>query len=359
MARPPVRQQRLFKEIQQRIQRGEFIPGSRIPARQALAKTYGVSPVTVQRVFDRLIEEGYVEPRGRSGSFVSETPPHLNHYWLIYPHEGDHGPSPFRVALTRETQKLARQGPDTFSIHVGHGGNFRHGDYLKLLHDVTTHRTAGLIFATAGNYWNETPLRKEPNLPRVAFSHGATGPDDIALIRFDREAFLDRSLDRLQSLGRRRVAVLACALSPGSHEHFQRGVAARGMETRPYWIQFVHAHGPAAARNLAQLLVNPEQRARPDALIILDDSLIESAVAGLSDAGVAVPDDLTVIAHANFPHSVASPVPLIHLGYDVAGLLAECLKLLGAQRRGEPYPQLTLAPPLFTEELTGAPAPAR
>jgi DNA-binding LacI/PurR family transcriptional regulator len=359
MARRPDRQDRLFQQLQEKILLGEFAPGSRIPPRTELAKTYHMSPVTVQRVFDRLVEEGYVHPRGRNGSFVAEAPPHLNNYWLVFPDESPGMLSPFRHALTREAQKLGRKGRETFSIHVGHGGNFRQGDYEELLHDVTTHRTAGLIFATAGGYWNETPLRKEPGLARVAFSHGPEGPEDIALIRFDRQTFFDKALDRLQSLGRSRVAVLACSLPSAYRDLFRQGLARRGMETRPYWTQFVHSHGPAHALNLVHLLMHPDQRTRPDALLVMDDALIEPAGAGLVEAGVRVPEELTVIAHTNFPHPVESPLPFIHLGYDVPALLGECLKLLVAQRRGETYPHVTLAPALFEEEPARVPAPTQ
>lgn len=357
MARRPQRQNRLFEQLQEKILIGEFAPGSRIPPRAELAKTYRMSPVTVQRVFDRLVEEGYVHPRGRNGSFVAETPPHLSNYWLIFQDESPDSCSPFRHALTREAQKRARKGRETFSAHVGHGGNFRRGNYEELLHDVTTHRTAGLIFATAGNYWNDTPLRKEPDLPRVAFSHGPEGPEDIALVRFDRQTFFDKALDRLQSLGRRRVAILACALPPAYREMFLQGLARRGMETRPYWTQFVHSHGTAHTRNLAHLLLHSEQHARPDALLILDDALIESATAGLVDAGVRAPEELTVIAHTNFPHPLEGTTPVSHLGYDVSVLLGECLKILDAQRRGEPFPHVTLAPAWFDNEVATVAAP--
>ncbi|MCG3148206.1 MAG: hypothetical protein PCFJNLEI_01649 [Verrucomicrobiae bacterium] len=350
MARPPQRQQRLFKELQHRIQCGEFAPGSRIPARHELVKSYRVSPVTVQRVFDRLIEEGYVEPRGRSGSFVADAPPHLNNYWIIFPHESKDAVSPFRLALTREAQKFARKGQAKFSIHVGHGGNFRHGDYEKLLHDVTTHRTAGIIFATAAGHWDETPLRKEAGLPRVAFSHGPDGPADIALVRFDRTSFFELALDRLKALDRSRVALLACTLPAAYRELFLQGLAQRGMETRPHWTQFVHPHGAAAAHNVMQLLLNPDQKTRPDALLVLDDVLLEHATTGVRDAGVRVPEELTVIAHANFPHPVMATVPVVHLGYDMTGLLERCVAVLTAQRQNESFSHVTLAPAVFADE---------
>ncbi|MCC7519473.1 MAG: GntR family transcriptional regulator [Verrucomicrobiae bacterium] len=351
MSRLPKIQDRLFNNLQRKILQGEFAPGSRIPSRGELARSYRASPITIQRVFDRLVADGYVQPRGRNGSFVTDAPPHLHHYWLIFQDESSDCLSPFRSALTREAQKLSRKGHEVFSTHIGHGGNFRQGNYKELLHDVTTHRTAGLIFSTAGNYWNDTPLRKEPGLPRVAFSHGPEGPEDLALIRFDRESFFTQALDRLRALGRKRVAVLACALPTAYRELFLRGVAQRGMETRPYWMQFIHSHGTVHARGVVHLLLHPEQSVRPDALLILDDAMIEPATAGLAAAGVRMPEELTVIGHTNFPHPVECASPVEHLGYDLSAMLTTCLAVLAAQRAGTEYAHVTLVPARWADAV--------
>lgn len=337
--------------MQRRILFGEYAPSTRIPPRSDLVRDYRVSPVTVQRVFDRLVEEGYVCPRGCKGTFVSERPPHLNRFWIVFPYADADTPTPFRNALTKEALKVSRRNKVTISVHVGHGGHFREGNYRQLLHDVTTHRTAGIIFASAGSYWNETPLRTEEGIPRVALSHGPVGPKDIALVRFDRESFFDKALDWLKAQGRARVALLSGALPATYRDYFLRGIETRGLETRPYWLQSVPAHEPDHARNLVHLLLNPDQRMRPDSLIVLDDSLIASMAEGIKDAGAQVPDELAVIAHANFPHTVPCAVPLRYLGYDVSDLLEVCIEILACQRRGEKPTSLTRLLAVFEEEL--------
>lgn len=351
MARPPQRQERLFRELTQKIHVGEYAPGSRIPSRSDLAKDYKVSPVTMQRVFDRLIDDGYVCPRGRSGSFVTEAPPHLSHYWVIFQHQEPGVPAPFCDAMIREVRKFARGKDETFSIHVGHGGHFREGNYRKLLQDVKTHRVAGLIFTTAGSFWNDTPLRNEPGIPRVALSHGPEGPKDIALVRFDTQGQIDKALDSCKTKGRNRVAILVGSIKNETRAYLQQAASMREITLEPYWIQTVNPHYSSAAKGLMHLLMNKNQQVRPNALFIMDDALVGSALEGLADAEVSIPDELHVIAHANFPSTPHHDVPLEYLGYDLSVLLDSCLKVLAAQRNGEPLEHVTPLKALFEYEL--------
>ena len=104
------------------------------------------------------------------------------------------------------------------------------------------------------------------------------------------------------------------------------------------------------------MAANPKDR--PDSLLILDDNLVEAATAGLVDAGVRVPRDMTVVARCNFPHPAPSAVPVMRVGYDVRELLSVCLDGLMRQRRGEPVPDITWIP-LVNEEQDGAGAGGR
>ena len=91
---------------------------------------------------------------------------------------------------------------------------------------------------------------------------------------------------------------------------------------------------PESARNAMHLLMHADQKERPDGLIITDDNLVEAATAGLLDAGVSVPQDLTVVAHCNFPWPTPSHVPARRLGYDVRQILSACLSDIDRQRNG-------------------------
>jgi GntR family transcriptional regulator len=65
-------------ELRQRIQRGEWGPGERLPSIPAIAASYGVAKQTVQRTVDQLRIEGLLITKPGSGTYVRGTRRRLN-----------------------------------------------------------------------------------------------------------------------------------------------------------------------------------------------------------------------------------------------------------------------------------------
>ncbi|MBR2410747.1 MAG: PLP-dependent aminotransferase family protein [Clostridia bacterium] len=61
---------RLYKNIRDEIVKGVYPYGSKLPSKRTLSEEKGVSTVTVEHAYALLGEEGYIEPRERSGYFV-------------------------------------------------------------------------------------------------------------------------------------------------------------------------------------------------------------------------------------------------------------------------------------------------
>ena len=70
--RPPLEYRRIAEQIAARIESGEYVPGSRLPAEQALAEEYGVAYGTVRRAMDVLRERGLIMTVWGKGTFVRE-----------------------------------------------------------------------------------------------------------------------------------------------------------------------------------------------------------------------------------------------------------------------------------------------
>src|SRR3954470_5004688 len=64
--------------LRERIRRGEWGPGERLPSIPAIAVDYGVAKQTVQRTIDQLRVEGVLITRPGSGTFVRGTKRRLN-----------------------------------------------------------------------------------------------------------------------------------------------------------------------------------------------------------------------------------------------------------------------------------------
>lgn len=59
-------------QIKALISKGKLSPGEAIPSMRALAKKLGISVITVQRAYDELAKEGFIETIPAKGSFISE-----------------------------------------------------------------------------------------------------------------------------------------------------------------------------------------------------------------------------------------------------------------------------------------------
>src|SRR5688500_16673796 len=83
--RAGTKQAAILDRLRREIIGGQFPAGSRMPTREELQVRFGVSWFTVQQAFDQLSEDGFVRARGRLGTQVSDRPPHLCHYGLVFP----------------------------------------------------------------------------------------------------------------------------------------------------------------------------------------------------------------------------------------------------------------------------------
>jgi len=65
--------QQLYRQIREELESGSFdSSASRVPSSRVLAATLGISRPTVNQAFSKLLAEGYLQVRKRSGIFVAD-----------------------------------------------------------------------------------------------------------------------------------------------------------------------------------------------------------------------------------------------------------------------------------------------
>jgi len=69
------RRERLYRELRETLRRGKFQPGDKFYSDRALIRNRGLSLVTVRAALDRLVEEGLLERRRGSGTYVTNLMP--------------------------------------------------------------------------------------------------------------------------------------------------------------------------------------------------------------------------------------------------------------------------------------------
>lgn len=337
-------------DLRRRIIEGDLKPGSQLPKRVDLEQRFSVSPLTIQRAVDRLIEEGFVYAKTGQGTFVAENPPHLSRYGLVFPsHPSDRDRwSTFYAALSAEAQIIQCEAPQKLAIYQGLELAERQEDRWRLIEEVETHQLAGLIFVFSPQSFVDTPILSEPRMARVAImQEPAFG---VPAVAFDGR--WGRAIEYFKQRGRRRLALLTSStMSQRITENLCASAAEAGMVVHPYWQHAVHPTASEAARNIVHLMCLTSVSERPDALLITDDNLVPHATAGLLAAGMTIPNEMDVVAHANFPYPTTSVVPARRLGFDVRHVLQLCLRSIDTQRQGGTVPAITKFEAVFEDEL--------
>jgi GntR family histidine utilization transcriptional repressor len=118
---PAARYEQVKSFILQKVRMGEWKAGEKIPSENDLARTLGISRMTINRALRELSEEGQLVRRGGVGTFVSEPRPHST--LLRIAHIGDEVRSrghqySWKVLLNRK-EKAAREIADAMSISEG------------------------------------------------------------------------------------------------------------------------------------------------------------------------------------------------------------------------------------------------
>ena len=324
----------LIAAMRERIVKGEFRPGSRLPSRVQMRETFNSTAATIQRVFDQLERDGFVVAQGRSGTYVSETPPHLCHYGLVFDHQDtpEHRWPIFWRALRDEAEHFessANNGGVRFSVFYAPRDVASIASHEQLQRHAAHDCLAGLIFAPAAYPAMGLPDGTDLALPMIVVSQQPM--KGAATLQM--KGFLARALDHARERGRRRIAVI---VSPALVESkaFVNEVQCRGMATHPWWQQAVFpAHSARWIEHTVRLLCHGERDERPDTLIIADDNAVAAATQTIRELDIAVPDELQVIAHANFPCVSPSHVPATRIGYSARQLLRRAVDYISAVRR--------------------------
>jgi DNA-binding LacI/PurR family transcriptional regulator len=307
----------------------------------------------VQRALEQLRRDGFIVVNGRQGTYVTQNPPHLTNYALVF---ASHPAVPgdwtrFMAALCNESLVLQEGKNYKIDIYYNVNGHADSEDFQKLVHEVQTHRLAGIIFTSHPYLVEHTPLLDESGIYRVAIM--ANQPNTgWPIVTPDPDSFWKKATQHLASVGCRRVAVvMPPRLEDLMSRPIEEYIREAGLSTEPEWMQIVHLGAPESARGIMHLLMHPRQTERPDGLIISDDNFVEHAMGGLVAAGVRVPEELQIVSHCNFPYQMPSVMPVTRLGYNVRQVVQSCIENIERQRGKEEVPPVSYIPALFDEEV--------
>lgn len=339
---PAGKQDAILRDLKHRIVSGQFPAGSRLPTRTELVKAYGVSIPTVQATLSRLSAEGFVEARGNHGTFVRERPPHASRIGVVVRVSQDGSQTAIGKILHRLMDDRAQSGELTFSLYALMESDNLCPALETLIDDIHEHRLAGLLcestfFPSRTDLSQAIVTRK---LPCVAISNDMSdyGPSIKRLV-VDQRRVLTAGLKALADAGARNIAVIEAPIAIGAESKLIELARSLRLSLQRKHILGVDPRSAVHARPLAELLATLSPAI--DGLYLGHDGVAEQASLGLLDAGVAVPRDLVVVSHANFPYPSVSSVPAIRVGVDINEAFYYAQKAVQAGISGQTWPELT------------------
>jgi len=296
------------------------------------AEERGISPATAQRVREHLQRVGYVPSRsavdlrrGRRRSvgllYTGQLYSHLTEAFNRFVDHVNSSAGTLEIMVTppseldRGIRELIARGVDRLVwVYVQHMP-----DEPALMAEVRDYlrsfETAIVYNAPLSGGWHE--------LLREAGAH---------LVGVDRVDGFRRLGRFLRRIGHRQVIVPeadadAVPDHPPSHPLSFRGLAAAGLTpfgSRPVTQRGVQRPG----RGMANAIIRSAQKHDASAVCFYDDQVAGLAMPHLQEAGIALPDDLTVTGYDGMDFSAALRVPLTTLRVPVARMVDLVIELL-------------------------------
>lgn len=269
-------------------------PGDRIATEAELRQRFGVSLVTVREAIRELEDEGQLERRHGSGTFVPEIRIPRRHVALLLDADPTHPRlSPYFPKMVQELRAILHERGIPNRTYYGFGipsNAHGHGPLScrELLDDVRLKRVHGLIsFLT----------RRDPSWMEVMQAHKVPVLDQELKWQHGwlrKTGFIHAALAHLQRAGKRRLAVLA---SENPHYPVQAAFYRELAEAAPqYGIRLDERLVDLTAsawevgmgwERLRDLWRQRQAEAPPDSLLILSDLLFADCQKAIMELGIA------------------------------------------------------------------------
>jgi hypothetical protein len=311
----------IFAVLRERMRQGLYPPGSKLPSHRELLREFPVSPVTLQRAFDRLVDLGWATVQRHRGTFAPRVPPDVGAVALVFP--GDPQTSywnRFWSTLLRESEALSDAG-QWFRPYFLDGRSGGRG-LAELCADLADRGLLGAVFVTDPHLALASDLFAMA-FPRVIIGGGRsdyTTPYGASVVRLAGESHYRRVLGCLMRRGASRLGgiVRETDALPGAGLLREFALTADPR----WWVEMPITPDLAGfSRGVARLMFSAPPPWRPDGLIVGDDNLLPHVLAGIADAGLASPGGIAIAAHANFPSHVGLAMSVVRYGHDARSLL--------------------------------------
>jgi LacI family transcriptional regulator len=306
---------RLCSILSDEIKRGIYGPSGRLPAERDLAERFGVSRTSVRECLNYLVKDGVVVRLVGKGTFVSQEggepgktqEPVSRLAFLI-------GDNIFRFVQPGYTRILvgaeqaARQ--QNFQLLFRSIGEEENDPEFGLPHKTRQAIEGALV---AGGLRKTTLERLlEWHVP-VVLTDLIVENDVASAVGADYGSGTRQALEHLAALGHTRIGFIGFPNSE-KYQAYWRTLERLDIAYKPQWVYFFQlpdlAPGIVAGYQAMQaVLASPGPR--PTAILATNDLVALGAMEALNLAGIAVPDEMSVIGYDDLEGNSKTPLTTI------------------------------------------------
>ncbi len=338
--------------------------GGRLDVVTALAARFETSVNTILEALGILERDGLVERRRGSGVYIRpqggpRTVGILVEHDILHPRC-----SVYHTQVVRELRLfLARQGLQT-NLYVGEVpfGTAEPEQVTShhFLSDLAARRLDGVAVVCSRMLPDLTAALERTQVPVVSDVEGHLYCSYV----FNWERMVAEGVRLLAAQGRRRLALMAWH-SDSLADAFRHAMAAAGLPLVPGWVRddLLPEWPGAGWEEFREIWTAHDEK--PDGLLVTDDILFRDAMTAIRGVGVALPEQLSIVAHATRGADITYPESVTRLEIDpaeaaalIGGALTRLLagKPLPRERPLLPFRIIPVATPLLADAAGAAAA---
>jgi LacI family transcriptional regulator len=254
-----------------------------------------------------------------------------------------------------------------------------YGRILRGVEDACRRRGDVLIFKSIGTDAGQLFSKESPKVDGIVIVGGLRRPllehlrlaqipvvlvdllihtksDDIETVNIDYAGGTRRALERLFELGHRKIGFIGF---PGSdkYDSYWQSSAALGLQYDPRLVEFLHSvdlePGILAGFRAMQRIM--KRGLMPTAILATNDYVARGAMEALQAAGIAVPNQVSIVGYDDFGLSTSPSLTTIRADLDEVGRLA--MEALRRRIHGEQHGVPIVVSVDFVERSSSTVAP--
>ena len=318
-----------------------------ITVSRVINNSVSVSPETRERVKDAIQELGYVPNRLARSLRLKRT----NTLALVVTDITN----PFWTTVARGVEDAAQDAGFTVILCNTDESEAKQEQYLDVL---LQKRVDGILLVPARSSAEQVECVQKQDMPLVVLDRRVCS-DQVDVVRGDSEEGACQLVRHLLSLGHRRIAVLSGPKDVSTAEDrvigYRKALTEAGVEVRADWVLYGRFSKESGYEMTQQVLATSP---RPTALFAGNNFIAIGALRALRDAGLRVPEDISVVAFDDLmadlavePFLTVVDQPSYEMGRQAADLLLA--RLSGSASDG--YQEIVLPTRLTVRRSSGRP----